>query len=82
MNRHQKSCSPTLELNRCMGGESTLMGPRQAAAAIRMLGVSHVVPIHYATFPVLTGTPEALAEHTSDLPDLSIYALKPGETLR
>ena len=63
-------------------GDLFTMGPREAAMAIRLLGVSHVLPIHYATFPVLTGTPEALREHTSDLSDLTIHALKPGETLR
>jgi len=62
-------------------GDLFTMGPRQAAAAIRMLGVAHVIPIHYATFPALTGTPEALREHTSDLMALSIHTLKPGEML-
>lgn len=63
-------------------GDLFTMGPFQAAAAIRLLGVSHVVPIHYATFPLLTGTPEELKERTADLADLTIHALKPGETLR
>jgi L-ascorbate metabolism protein UlaG (beta-lactamase superfamily) len=63
-------------------GDLFTMGPRQAAMAIRLLGVTHVLPIHYATFPVLTGTPEALREYTSDISGLTIHALKPGETLR
>jgi hypothetical protein len=37
--------------------------------------------MHYATFPVLTGTPEALRKETQDIAGLSIYALKPGEDL-
>ena len=41
-------------------GDLFTMGPVQAAHAIRLLQVRHVVPIHYATFPALTGTPEAL----------------------
>jgi hypothetical protein len=37
--------------------------------------------MHYATFPMLTGTPEALREQSMDIAGLQIYALKPGETL-
>ena len=32
-----------------IGGHFT-MGPRQAAVAVELLGVSHVIPIHYGTF--------------------------------
>jgi L-ascorbate metabolism protein UlaG (beta-lactamase superfamily) len=57
------------------------MGPREAAVAITLLGVKHVIPMHYATFPQLTGTPEALREETKDMFGLQIHALNPGETL-
>ena len=63
-------------------GDLFTMGPAQAAHAIRLLQVRHVVPIHYATFPALTGTPEALSELTHDISGLTIHALRPGETLR
>lgn len=62
-------------------GDLYTMGPREAAMAIRLLGVKHVVPMHYGTFPALTGTPEALREVTRDIAGLEIHALKPGETL-
>jgi L-ascorbate metabolism protein UlaG (beta-lactamase superfamily) len=62
-------------------GDLYTMGPREAAHAIRLLNVKHVIPMHYATFPVLTGTPEALRKETQDIAGLSIYALKPGEDL-
>jgi L-ascorbate metabolism protein UlaG (beta-lactamase superfamily) len=62
-------------------GDNYTMGPREAAYAIKLLGVKHVVPMHYGTFPILTGTPEALREETKDIPELEIHALKPGETL-
>jgi L-ascorbate metabolism protein UlaG (beta-lactamase superfamily) len=62
-------------------GDNFTMGPRDAARAIRLLGVSHVIPIHYATFPVLTGTPEALRGYTKDILEVTIHALKPGGTL-
>ncbi len=62
-------------------GDIFTMGPREAAMAIRLLGVKHVIPIHYATFPMLTGTPEALHEQAKDIAGLQIHALNPGETL-
>jgi L-ascorbate metabolism protein UlaG (beta-lactamase superfamily) len=63
-------------------GDRFTMGPREAAHAIRLLGVHHVVPIHYATFPLLTGTPEQLREMTTEISPLTIHELRPGETLR
>jgi L-ascorbate metabolism protein UlaG (beta-lactamase superfamily) len=62
-------------------GDLYTMGPREAAYAIRLLGVHHVIPMHYGTFPALTGTPEALRAETKDIAELEIHALKPGESL-
>ena len=62
-------------------GDRFTMGPREAAYAIRLLGVQHVVPMHYATFPFLVGRPEALQKEAADIAGLKIHALKPGETL-
>jgi L-ascorbate metabolism protein UlaG (beta-lactamase superfamily) len=62
-------------------GDLYTMGPREAALAIRLLGVKHVIPMHYGTFPPLTGTPEELRRLTQDVAGLTIHALKPGETL-
>lgn len=62
-------------------GDHYTMGPREAALAIRLLGVHHVVPMHFGTFPVLTGTPEALREETKGIPGLEIHVLKPGDSL-
>jgi L-ascorbate metabolism protein UlaG (beta-lactamase superfamily) len=61
-----------------IGGFYT-MGPREAATAVRLLGVKRVIPMHYGTFPVLAGTPEELREllrgHQAE-----IVVLQPGET--
>ena len=62
-------------------GDNFVMSPREAALAIRLLGVRHVVPMHFGTFPILTGTPEKLRALTRDISGLEIHALKPGETL-
>jgi L-ascorbate metabolism protein UlaG (beta-lactamase superfamily) len=57
------------------------MDPRQAAMAIRLLGVRHVIPMHFGTFPVLTGTPDELKRLTKDILGLEIHDMKPGDTL-
>jgi L-ascorbate metabolism protein UlaG (beta-lactamase superfamily) len=62
-------------------GDFYTMGPREAAMAVRLLNVKHVIPMHYATFPALTGTPEELKKQTQDIAGLEIHALKPGESL-
>lgn len=43
-------------------GDYFTMDPKQAAYACEMLGVKHVVPSHYGTFPILSGTPDALRQ--------------------
>jgi L-ascorbate metabolism protein UlaG (beta-lactamase superfamily) len=62
-------------------GDLYTMGPREAAVAIRYLAVKHVIPMHYGTFPALTGTPEQLREETRSVSGLAIHALAPGESL-
>lgn len=62
-------------------GDHYTMGPRSAAEAIRLLGVKKVVPMHYGTFPVLTGTPDELRKEASDVSGLEVLDLQPGDTL-
>lgn len=64
-------------------GDYYTMGPREAAVAVRMLGVKHVIPMHYGTFPILTGTPAALRDalQTLGLNDVEVVEMKPGETI-
>jgi L-ascorbate metabolism protein UlaG (beta-lactamase superfamily) len=62
-------------------GDRYTMGPREAAYAIRLLGVKHVIPMHYATFPFLTGTVEGLRHDTKDIAGLEIHEMKPGDKL-
>jgi L-ascorbate metabolism protein UlaG (beta-lactamase superfamily) len=42
-------------------GDHFTMGPREAAVAAELVGAPKVIPSHYGTFGLLTGTPEALA---------------------
>jgi len=62
-------------------GDHFTMGPREAAKAVRLIGARDVVPMHYGTFPVLTGTPAELRELTGDIEGLTVHELKPGDTL-
>lgn len=60
-------------------GDVFTMGPEQAALACALLGVRQVLPIHHGTFPLLTGTPDALRALVSPL-GVQVLDLKPGET--
>lgn len=60
-------------------GDRFTMGPDTAAIAAKWLGVKQVVPMHYGTFPLLTGTPEQLEQHLSGS-GIDVLKLKPGET--
>jgi L-ascorbate metabolism protein UlaG (beta-lactamase superfamily) len=64
-------------------GDFFTMGPMEAAKAVELLGVKHVLGMHYGTFPLLTGTPEGLRDELGKrgLTDVVVEELKPGETL-
>jgi L-ascorbate metabolism protein UlaG (beta-lactamase superfamily) len=60
-------------------GDHYTMGPAAAARASALLGVRQVVPMHYGTFPVLTGTPDHLRSLVQPH-GVDVLVLKPGET--
>lgn len=60
-------------------GDHFTMGPDAAARAARMLGVRQVVPMHYGTFPLLTGTPDQL-KTLVEPHGIDVLVLKPGQT--
>jgi L-ascorbate metabolism protein UlaG (beta-lactamase superfamily) len=62
-------------------GSHYVMDPREAALACRLLQPRFVIPMHYGTFPVLTGTAEELAALLKDQPETLVLPLKPGETV-
>ncbi|MBV9573430.1 MAG: metal-dependent hydrolase [Acidobacteriales bacterium] len=59
-------------------GDHFTMGPAEAAYAIKLLKPKSVIPMHYATFPVLTGTPADLRKLVSGV---EIVEMQPGQTL-
>lgn len=60
-------------------GDQFTMGPVEAAKAVELVGVKQVVPMHYGTFPLLTGTPAALRELLKGK-GVEVLELKPGQT--
>ncbi|MFA4902144.1 MAG: metal-dependent hydrolase [Desulfobaccales bacterium] len=62
-------------------GSHYVMSPAEAALACRMLKPRWVIPMHYGTFPVLTGTAEELIERLKGEPEITVIPLKPGETV-
>lgn len=62
-------------------GDHFTMDPHQAARACRLLEVQEVVPIHWGTFPLLTGTPEMLSAELQNLGvNTRVVRLAPGES--
>lgn len=61
-------------------GSHYVMDPREAAYAARLLGAKFVIPMHYGTFPVLSGTPEELIELLKD-DDIEVVTMAAGETV-
>lgn len=59
-------------------GDWYTMGPREAAVALELLGCRRCIPVHYGTFPMLTGRPDELRELS---PDVEVLAVEPGQTV-
>ncbi|HYY70390.1 MAG TPA: metal-dependent hydrolase [Terriglobales bacterium] len=57
-------------------GDHFTMSPREAAYASRLLKPKMVIPMHFGTFPVLSGTP---AELKKLVKDAEILEMKPGQ---
>jgi L-ascorbate metabolism protein UlaG (beta-lactamase superfamily) len=59
-------------------GDLFTMSPREAALACALLQPRKVIPMHFGTFPPLTGRPEQLRDLISDL-KTEVWALEPGK---
>jgi L-ascorbate metabolism protein UlaG (beta-lactamase superfamily) len=60
-------------------GDLFTMSPREAAVACRLIGARRVIPMHFGTFPPLTGRPDQLSALIGDLPGTSVWTLEPGK---
>jgi len=60
-------------------GDHYTMGPKEAAVAAELVGAKRVVPCHWGTFGLLTGTPEQLEKLAPS--GVTIEQLEPGDSV-
>jgi len=60
-------------------GDHFTMSPREAAYACKLLQPKAAIPMHFGTFPMLTGTPGEFKKLVSGV---EIVDMKPGQTLQ
>lgn len=60
-------------------GDYYTMSPKRAAKAVELLGVKTVVPMHFGTFPPLTGKPSQLQELVGN--SVRVLDIKPGDSV-
>ena len=70
------------ELSLLTIGSHYTMDPREAAYAAKLLGSKYVIPMHFGTWGVLTGTPEEFLKWMKEVPQAKVLVLKPGETIQ
>jgi L-ascorbate metabolism protein UlaG (beta-lactamase superfamily) len=61
-------------------GDLFTMSPKEAAYACNLLRPHTVIPMHFGTFPALTGTPADLKKLTGDLA-MDVLEMTPGQTV-
>jgi L-ascorbate metabolism protein UlaG (beta-lactamase superfamily) len=59
-------------------GDLFTMSPRECAYACKLLQPKVVIPMHFGTFPALTGTPEELRKLAAGC---EVTEMKPGQTI-
>jgi len=63
-------------------GDLYTMGPLEAVYACRLLQPKAVIPMHWGTFPALTGTPAELSRRLSEAEiAVEVITMGPGETI-
>jgi L-ascorbate metabolism protein UlaG (beta-lactamase superfamily) len=63
-------------------GDLFTMSPHEAAVAARLVKPQQVIPMHFGTFPGLTGTPDALSKLLADTPGTRVWPLVPGKPVQ
>jgi L-ascorbate metabolism protein UlaG (beta-lactamase superfamily) len=59
-------------------GDHFTMSPKEAAYACNLLKPKSVIPMHFGTFPILTGQPSQLKKL---VPGVEVVEMKPGQTI-
>ncbi len=60
-------------------GDHYTMGPREAAICCEMINPALAIPIHYGTFPLLSGDPNQFKELAEDYSEAKVVLPRPGE---
>ncbi|MGA3214047.1 MAG: metal-dependent hydrolase [Terriglobales bacterium] len=63
-----------------IGGHFT-MSPREAAYAVQLLRPRAVIPMHFGTFPLLSGMPGEFRRMVDALGGVEVLEMSPGQTL-
>jgi L-ascorbate metabolism protein UlaG (beta-lactamase superfamily) len=63
-------------------GDLYTMGPNEAALACRLLKPKKMIPMHFGTFPALTGRPEEVAKLLKDFPQTKVWPLEIGSAVK
>jgi len=62
-------------------GDHFTMSPREAAYAVQLLRPRAVIPMHFGTFPVLTGMPGEFRRMVDALGGVEVLEMSPGQTI-
>lgn len=62
-------------------GSLFTMDPREAAYASGLIGPKFVIPMHFGTWPMLTGTPEQFTGLMKDQAGVKVIVMQPGSTI-
>lgn len=63
-------------------GSHFTMDPQEAAYACKLLRPKYVIPMHYGTWPLLTGKAEEFAQLMKEQPQVKVIILAPGESIK
>lgn len=62
-------------------GSNFTMDPTEASYACKLLRPQFVIPMHYGTWPVLTGTLEEFARLLKEQPEVKLIPMTPGQSI-
>ncbi len=63
-------------------GSHFTMDPQEAAYASKLLRPKYIIPMHYGTWPVLTGKAEDFGHLMKEQPEVKVIILAPGESIK